>query len=120
MSPKRSRESSHALLLRNDPQLAAACAGLRYVNAEEPGLGRRRHRRGFGYYDESGVHIETAQIKQRINALAIPPAWTNVWICADARGHVQATGYDDRGRKQYTNHSDWVAVRDRAKFPKLD
>nr|WP_106091115.1 hypothetical protein [Enhygromyxa salina] len=66
------------------------------------------------------MHIETAQIKQRINALAIPPAWTNVWICADARGHVQATGYDDRGRKQYTNHSDWVAVRDRAKFPKLD
>lgn len=104
------------MLLRRDPARAAEFAGLRYVNAEEPGYTRRRHGRGFGYYDKRRRHIKNPRIKSRIDKLAIPPAWTEVWICADARGHVQATGHDDRGRKQYIYHADWVAIRDRAKF----
>jgi DNA topoisomerase I len=119
MPSRRSSEPPRPLLLRSDPELAAAFAGLRYVNPDEPGFSRRRHGRGFGYYDEDGAHIKAGPSRARIQGLVIPPAWTDVWICADARGHVQATGYDDRGRKQYIYHPDWVAVRDRAKFSAL-
>jgi DNA topoisomerase-1 len=108
-----------ALLLRRDPERAAAFANLRYVNPDERGYTRRRRGRGFAYYDRHGNLISNAQTKARIAKLAIPPAWTDVWICANARGHVQATGYDDRGRKQYIYHPEWVAVRDRAKFDAL-
>ena len=108
-----------ALLLRRDPALAAEFAGLRYVNPEERGYTRRRCGRGFAYYDKRGGLITNARIKARIAKLAIPPAWTEVWICASARGHVQATGYDDRNRKQYIYHAEWIAVRDRAKFSAL-
>lgn len=107
------------MLLRRDPALAAEFAGLRYVNPDERGYTRRRCGRGFAYFNQRGQLIGDPRIKARIAKLAIPPAWTKVWICASARGHVQATGYDDRGRKQYIYHSQWVAVRDRAKFSAL-
>lgn len=105
--------------LRRNPALAAEFAGLRYVNPDERGYTRRRCGRGFAYHDKRGQLISNERIKARISKLAIPPAWTDVWICADARGHVQATGYDDRERKQYIYHPQWVAVRDRAKFSVL-
>jgi DNA topoisomerase-1 len=108
-----------ALTLRRDPVRAAEFANLRYVNPDERGYSRRRRGRGFAYYDKRGELIGNPQIKARIAKLAIPPAWTDVWICANPRGHVQATGYDERSRKQYIYHADWVAVRDRAKFSAL-
>lgn len=116
---KRSSKPARPLLLRRDPALAAEFAGLRYVNPDERGYTRRRCGRGFAYFSQGGQLISNPRIKARIAKLAIPPAWTKVWICASARGHVQATGYDDRGRKQYIYHSQWVAVRDRAKFSAL-
>lgn len=105
--------------MRSDPSLAAELAGLRYVDTDAAGYTRRRRGRGFAYHDRRGRLIQNPQIKARINKLAIPPAWTDVWICANPRGHVQAIGYDERGRKQYIYHPDWVAVRDRAKFSAL-
>ena len=91
---------------------------LRYVGAE-PGLRRRRRGRTFRYSDSSGAIVSDAATLARIRALAIPPAWREVWICADGRGHVQATGRDARGRKQYRYHPEFVALRDRSKFDRL-
>ena len=97
-------------------QEAAESAGLRYVSDDEPGLTRTRAGRGFAYRDPTGKLVrDPAQIK-RIRSLAIPPAYTDVWICRDATGHIQATGRDDRGRKQYRYHARWAEVRDRAKY----
>jgi DNA topoisomerase I len=90
--------------------------GLRYVNAHEPGLSRRRHGRGFAYRDSDGRPLRDRRTLRRIRSLAIPPAWREVWICADERGHIQATGRDARGRKQYRYHPLWRAFRDEAKF----
>lgn len=97
---------------------AATDAGLRYVVDVEPGLRRRRRGRGFSYTTDSGRAVGVTE-RSRIVALVIPPAWTDVWICADDRGHLQATGRDDRGRKQYRYHPRWREVRDGAKFDKL-
>lgn len=97
---------------------AAAEAGLRYVADVEPGLRRRRRGRGFSYHADPGVRISNAD-RKRIAELVIPPAWTDVWICADDRGHLQATGRDARGRKQYRYHPRWTEVRDEAKFDSL-
>lgn len=105
--------------MRSDPALAAEFAGLRYVNPDARGYTRRRCGRGFAYYDQRGQLISNERSKARIVKLAIPPAWTDVWICANPRGHMQATGYDERERKQYIYHPDWVGVRDRAKFSAL-
>jgi DNA topoisomerase I len=98
---------------------AAREARLRYVADSEPGFGRRRRGRGFGYVDEAGARIADPAVRARIAGLAIPPAWTDVWICRDARGHLQATGRDEAGRKQYLYHPRWRDVRDRAKFGDL-
>jgi DNA topoisomerase I len=84
-----------------------------------PGLARVRRGRGFSYCDESGDAITDEAVLERIKALVIPPAWKNVWICADDRGHIQAVGMDDAGRRQYLYHDDWRAQRDRAKFKRL-
>jgi DNA topoisomerase-1 len=92
-------------------------ARLRRVDCATPGIGRRRRGRGFEYLDESsGERIEDEDVVQRIKALAIPPAWEDVWICADPLGHIQATGSDARGRKQYRYHDRWRERRDRQKF----
>lgn len=102
-----------------DPEVAARRAGLRHVNADEPGLLRRKRGRGFSYRRPDGTLVRDAETLGRIRALAIPPAWTQVWICLDAKGHIQAGGRDARGRKQYRYHARWRAVRDAAKFEHL-
>ncbi|MEH6413945.1 DNA topoisomerase IB [Pseudomonas sp. CGJS7] len=98
---------------------AARAAGLRYVNDGEPGLARVRAGRGFAYRDARGRAVRAAKTLQRVRALAIPPAYTQVWICADARGHLQATGRDARGRKQYRYHPQWRSIRDEGKFERV-
>jgi DNA topoisomerase I len=90
---------------------------LRRVDCAAPGISRRRRGKGFEYLDESaGEGIEDEDVVERIRALAIPPAWQDVWICADPLGHIQATGIDARGRKQYRYHDLWRERRDREKF----
>jgi DNA topoisomerase-1 len=104
--------------LPDGPEVAAA-AGLVYVTDEEPGFTRRRRGKGFSYLRASGEPVTDQATRDRFNALAIPPAWTDVWICANPRGHLQATGRDARGRKQYRYHPTWRAVRDAHKFDRL-
>jgi DNA topoisomerase I len=89
---------------------------LRRVDCGSPGITRRRRGRGFEYLDEGGERIEDREILERIRSLAIPPAWEEVWICADPLGHIQATGVDARERKQYRYHDLWRERRDRQKF----
>jgi DNA topoisomerase-1 len=98
---------------------SAAAAGLRYVNDEGPGIRRERRDEDFAYFGSDGQHIRDAEIIQRIKSLAIPPAWEQVWICPDEKGHIQATGRDARGRKQYRYHPRWREVRDAAKYERL-
>jgi DNA topoisomerase I len=90
--------------------------GLRYSGDDEPGIRRVQGRKGFEYRDGKGRLVRDAATRERIKALVIPPAWTDVWICADERGHLQATGRDARGRKQYRYHSRWRESRDADKF----
>jgi DNA topoisomerase-1 len=96
-----------------------AVPGLRYVTDAMPGIGRRRVGRGFTYLDAEGRRIRDAETLARIRALAVPPAWTDVWICPVPTGHLQATGRDARGRKQYRYHDRWRTVRDETKFERL-
>jgi DNA topoisomerase IB len=91
----------------------------RRVDCSGPGLRRVRRGRGFSYHEEDGTRIGDPAVVERINDLAIPPAWEDVWICADPRGHVQATGIDAAGRKQYQYHDDWRANRDLEKFDRM-
>jgi DNA topoisomerase-1 len=92
---------------------------VRDVDPAGPGLRRRRFGRGFGYIDERGRRIADAAVIDRIKALAIPPAWTDVWICPDPRGHIQACGLDARGRRQYRYHDEWRAQQDRDKHDRM-
>ncbi len=103
----------------SDPVESAAEAGLRYVTDTSPGIRRERRGEEFAYFDRHGKRIRDVEVLQRIKFLAIPPAWTDVWICPNPRGHVQATGRDARGRKQYRYHPEWRAVRDEAKYGRL-
>jgi len=102
-----------------DPVASAKAAGLRYVNDDDPGIRRRRAGKGFSYRGPDGQPIRDTKELQRIRALAIPPAWRNVWICPQANGHIQATGYDDKGRKQYRYHARWREVRDETKYTRM-
>jgi DNA topoisomerase-1 len=88
----------------------------RHVNCSGPGITRLRRGRGFTYLDADGARVTDEPTIDRIRALAIPPAWREVWICRDPRGHIQATGIDAAGRKQYRYHDDWRRRRDQAKF----
>lgn len=99
-----------------DPRDAAKEAGLVYVNDDMPGITRRKSGKGFSYRGPDGRAITDKAQRQRLASLAIPPAYTDVWICPDPRGHIQATGRDDKGRKQYRYHPDFRAVRDSAKY----
>ncbi|MBW3581989.1 MAG: DNA topoisomerase IB [Euryarchaeota archaeon] len=92
---------------------------LTQVSSNEPGLRRHRHGEGFRYLDAEGRPVSAAD-RERIDALAIPPAWTHVWICPDPSGHLQATGVDDKGRKQYIYHDEWRDSQDSAKFTRLE
>lgn len=100
-----------------EPDLANGA--LRYVNDDEPGITRRRHGKGFSYRRASGRLVSRESDVARIRALAIPPAWTNVWICDDPDGHIQATGRDLKGRKQYRYHNRWHEERGSAKYALL-
>jgi DNA topoisomerase-1 len=91
-------------------------AGLRYVTDETPGIARRKTRTGFRYVGPDGEPVRDPKQLERIKKLAIPPAWTDVWICPSPRGHLQATGRDAKGRKQYRYHEKWREVRDENKF----
>src|SRR3954470_14734211 len=92
---------------------------LRYVVDEEPGLRRRRAGRSFRYIDADGGPVHDVTTLARVRALAIPPAWTDVWICRTADGHLQATGRDARGRKQYRYNPQWREVRDETKYHRM-
>ena len=102
-----------------DPVESAKEAGLRYVSDELPGIRRRKRGKGFAYVGADGAPVRDEETLARIKALAIPPAWTDVWICASPRGHIQATGLDAKGRKQYRYHPKWHAVRDETKFARM-
>lgn len=99
-----------------EAKTAAAEAGLRYVIDRSPGITRKRAGDGFVYVDSSGRRIQDPVTLARIRSLAIPPAWQDVWICPQARGHLQATGRDACGRKQHRYHPRWSETRDGAKF----
>jgi DNA topoisomerase-1 len=92
---------------------------LRRIDCSDPGITRRRRGRGFEYLDESGRRITESEVLARIKALAIPPAWRDVWICSHRMGHIQATGTDAAGRKQYLYHDRWRERRDREKFESM-
>jgi DNA topoisomerase-1 len=98
---------------------AASSGRLRYVHDGQPGIRRRRTGRGFTYTGVDGRPVRDDRTLDRIRSLAVPPAWTDVWICPVASGHIQATGRDARGRKQYRYHPRWREVRDEAKYDHL-
>jgi DNA topoisomerase I len=93
--------------------------GLSYCSDEQPGIRRTVTSKGFAYHDGRGRPVEDEKTLARIHALAIPPAWTNVWICPRANGHIQAIGRDAKGRKQYRYHPDWTAHASTNKFDRL-
>ena len=113
--PASSRRSSAAAIAAQ----SARAAGLSYTSDCRPGIRRVRHGATFRYFTTTGRRLTDRQELQRIRALVIPPAWEGVWICSDPRGHLQATGRDARGRKQYRYHPNWRAVRDNAKFDRM-
>lgn len=98
---------------------AAARAGLRYVTDGVPGISRKRSGKGWSFYLADGALLTDPPRRNQILSLAIPPAWTNVWICPDPTGHIQVTARDARGRKQYRYHPEYRLARDQSKFRKL-
>jgi DNA topoisomerase-1 len=99
-----------------DPRDAAESAGLRYVSDEQPGIRRRKAGKGFTFVKPDGSKVTDEATLNRIKMLAVPPAWTEVWICSHANGHIQATGRDAKGRKQYRYHTRFREVRDGTKY----
>ena len=102
-----------------DPVASARAAGLHYTTDTRPGIRRVRHGSRFRYFAPSGRRVTNPEELARIKSLVIPPAWEAVWICADPHGHLQATGRDARGRKQYRYHPKWRIVRDETKYYRL-
>ena len=94
-------------------------ARLKRSDCSEPGIRRRRRGRGFEYLDSSGERLTSPEDLDRIRELAIPPAWEDVWICRHQNGHLQATGVDSAGRKQYLYHQRWRERRDQEKFDEM-
>lgn len=114
------RAAANAVLLPPvDPERAAGSAGLRHATDGQPGITRRRTGTGFSYRGPGGQTIRDPEELSRIRSLAVPPAWTDVWISADPRSHIQATGRDARGRKQYRYHPRWRVIRDETKFGRM-
>ena len=113
-------DEQRKIALALDPSAATAeDAGLKFVSDAAPGISRTKRTKLFRYTGPDGRLIRDPATLARILALAIPPAWTDVWICPRADGHIQATGRDARGRKQYRYHADWQRVRDEAKYDRL-
>src|SRR5688572_6388331 len=102
-----------------DNRAAAAEAHLRYVNDGEAGISRVKRGKGFSYVFDNGEVVKEATTLERIRSLAIPPAWTKVWICKSANGHIQAVGRDAKGRKQYKYHPKWREARDGTKYSRV-
>ena len=102
-----------------DPEKSAAFAGLQYVRDQMPGLTRIRRGRGFLYLDAQGCRLCDKNELKRIQSLVIPPAWKKVWICPTPSGHLQAVGYDARGRKQYRYHTAYRTLRNLTKFERI-
>jgi DNA topoisomerase-1 len=100
-------------------ELAASAASLTFVSDEQAGIRRRKAGSGFSYRDANGNRVVDDRTRARIRSLAVPPAWTDVWICADPHGHLQATGRDARGRKQYRYHPDWRELCEADKYEHL-
>lgn len=107
------------LQIVTDPQEVAEEAGLRYVNDEQPGYSRKRKGDSFQYFGTDGKLIRDETRLLRIRRLAIPPAYSDVWICPSPNGHIQATGRDDRRRKQYRYHERWRTERDENKYDRM-
>lgn len=101
------------------PEASAREAGLVYVHHDGPGISRKRRGKAFQYFKPNGKRITDAATVKRINQLAIPPAYRDVWICPNPRGHIQAVGTDDRGRTQYRYHPKWREVRDESKYGRM-
>jgi DNA topoisomerase-1 len=112
-------DQPHSEIPGTDPIESAEAAGLCYISDDIPGIRRESAAEGFNYIGPDGQPITAPNTLARIKALAIPPAWTEVWVCPDPRGHLQATGRDARGRKQYRYHRRWHAVRDLTKYHRL-
>src|SRR3954469_25628572 len=102
-----------------DPRESARAAGLVYVHDDRPGIRRVRSGKGFRYVGVDGRTVRDPEELRRFCSLAIPPAWTDVWICPTPRGHLQATGRDARGRKQYRYHPRWRETRDETKYHRM-
>src|SRR6185369_14078384 len=102
-----------------DPAKSARAVGLHYVTDDRPGIRRLRNGKGFLYRNGSGRAVRDRQTLGRIQSLAIPPAWTEVWISTDPEGHLQATGRDDRRRKQFRYHPRWREIRDETKYARI-
>jgi DNA topoisomerase I len=109
----------HEAIADDEVLAIAETAGLRYVTDALPGIRRRRCGKAFSYRRADGTIENRRRTLHRIRSLAIPPAWTDVWICPYANGHLQATGRDARGRKQYRYHPQWREVRDAAKYDRV-
>src|SRR5438552_4230057 len=118
-STRRAEPASPAPPSDHDPAGSAQVAGLIHVSDALPGIRRRRAGKGFRYAAPDGTPLQDQAVLGRIRALAIPPAWSDVWICPRADGHLQAVGRDARGRKQYRYHPRWREVRDETKFGRM-
>ncbi len=119
-APGKRTSNGKAIEAVSDEGIAAAAeAGLRYVSDDSPGYGRKANGEHFEYVDTHGKPIRDEERLLRIKRLAIPPAWTDVWICPSPAGHIQATGRDARRRKQYCYHERWRELRDENKFSRL-
>ena len=105
--------------INRDPLLTAKAVGLKYVSGTTPGWLRCRGEDCFQYMDANGNLCKEEEVLARIKKLALPPAWENVWICADEQGHLQATGVDAKGRKQYRYHAEWNNIRSQTKYYRL-
>ena len=113
------REAAKTSAPATDSIASAKSAGLRYVSLTGPGIRRKSTGQSMVYFGTNGETIKDADILARIKSLAIPPAWRDVWICPIAHGHLQATGIDAKGRKQYRYHPRWRAVRDETKYDRM-
>jgi DNA topoisomerase-1 len=111
--------AGHSLQRASEHRKSATRAGLRYVTDGVAGIRRKRSGRGWAYYTPGGERIADPKVRRRLNSLAIPPAWTDVWICPDPDGHIQATARDARGRKQYRYHPSYREARDHSKFRRM-
>lgn len=119
MTAKQRMRRQANLALITDPQASAKAAGLRYVTDAGPGIRRKRAKKGITYLGVDGEPIRDPQTLDRIKSLGIPPAWTEVWICPVPHGHLQVTGRDAKGRKQYRYHPRWREVRDETKYGRM-